>query len=164
MPKSQRALAIHEGDKFLGFKINIRNLEGPIEEVEKEIESLKSAVHHESEHINNPGSNLQYWADEDENTKLANTLDYMNNAGEIQAHAREMARAYAKHYPNEPFNLEKAKSLLNLPYFNQTHKNYFDILSQPDKWQELRSKLGPISNPHSKILTATHQMLPQYQK
>ena len=67
----------------------------------------------------------------------------MGNYGEMRAHAREMARAYAKHFPGQPFDLRKAQTLLDMPYFNQTHKNYF-------------------GSPNEDIIDNINEFLPQY--
>lgn len=159
--RGNRAYSWHTQGNFAGFVINMtpfRQAKTP-EQLSQAIEALKAAVHHESEHIYNPGGDYQPGHDDDKQT-----LEYMTKPGEIRAHAREMAWVYANKFPGEPFDLNKAIQLLELPYFNETHKNYFVKLADPRHWQELSQRYGLSQNPHQLIVQMVQQFLPQYSR
>lgn len=149
-----RATCWHKDGQFIGFTVNIEPFfkAKSIEEIDQYAESLKSAIHHECEHISNPGSHYQ-------GNDVHQAMQYMGDDGEIRGHAREMARAYAKQFPNEPFDLTKAQTLLDMPNFNNTHKNYFRQLADPN----IAKKHGLQKNPHDDIIRIVQEMLPQYQ-
>jgi hypothetical protein len=156
---------IHNNGRFEGFVINVQPFDyaQSAEEVDQHLEKLKSAMHHEAEHIYNIGS--EYDANEhpgDEKHRMA--IQYMNNPGEIRAHARQMAYIYNKQFPGQPFDLEKAKSILSHPGLTNTHKNYFKNFSKPEIWQKSVEKYDlKHPNPHDQIVSLVPQFLSQYQ-
>lgn len=132
---NNKADTIHLNGKFSGFVINMNpfNQARTNFEVDQYLEALKSSMHHEAEHIFNPGTEFN-----SNNYELnQSTIEYMNNPGEIKAHARQVAYIYSKKFPGQPFDINKAKSILNEPEFNQTHRNY---LQSPEKWEKLGIK------------------------
>lgn len=146
---------------FNGFVFNMAGFDeirNP-EDIDKYVDALGYKAHHEAEHIYNPGTILNM-GDSDQ---MRAGLHYMSNIGEIRAHAREMARAYAKHHPGEDFDLHKAQSLLQEPQFNDTHRNYYQMLAEPGKWERYRRQYGLSFNPHDLVIQATRDFLPQYQ-
>jgi hypothetical protein len=144
LPDGTRAKSLHTNGKFSGMILNIKNLPA-------DLDALKAAVHHEAEHIFHPGTSYQ----------PGNIIAYMSNQGEIRAHAREMAKIYAQYFPNENFDIKKAQSLL--PKLNQTHRNYFQVLSNPENWKQLSQNNGNQLNPYNKIISLVQTFLPQYQ-
>lgn len=151
---------LHKDGKFNGFVINILpfNKAKTIEEIDSYLESLKSTMHHEAEHIYNIGSNYDK-NDHEGDEKYKAGMEYMNHPGELKAHARQMAYLYSKNFPNQPFDLEKAQSIINQP----TLKNYFGSLSNPETWQKSVEKFGHNHlNPHDKIMSLVPQYLKQY--
>lgn len=161
--ENTRAYCWHVDGKFSGFVINMtpfRKAKSP-QELDQAVDALKAALHHECEHIYNPGDDYNPGEDDD---ALHKTLEYLSNPGEIRAHAREIAWGYAKNFPGQPFDLQKAQSMLDQPYFNMSHKNYLVKLSDPRKWAELSQKYQLQQNPHTAILQVIQQILPQYSK
>lgn len=120
LPSNKQADTLHRGGKFVGFSINIAGFENARtpEEVDIALENLRSAMHHEAEHIFNRGKEYKQGQTQQQ------ALDYMNNPGEMKAHARQIAYQYAKYFPGQPFDIKKAQSILDRPGLNQTHKNY----------------------------------------
>ena len=156
---------IHNNGKFEGFVINVSPFDSARSagDIDRHLEILKSAMHHESEHIYNVGAGYDSndWHGED---KHRMAMQYMSNPGEIRAHARQMAQTYAKYFPGQPFDLSKAQSILDKPEFTTTHKNYFDNFAKPEVWQNHVNKFGyNHENPHDQIMRLVPQFLSQYQ-
>lgn len=152
---------LHQNGKFNGFIINVLpfNKAKSIKDIDDYLESLKSTMHHEAEHIYNIGSNYDINDHEGDKQHIAG-MEYMNHPGELKAHARQMAYLYSKHFPNQPFDLKKAQSIISQP----TLKNYFGSLSNPAIWQKNVEKFGyNHSNPHDQIMSLIPQYLKQYQ-
>lgn len=155
---------VHNNGKFEGFVINMYpfNYAKSIEDVDSHLATLKSAMHHEAEHIYNVGAEYDSndWEGDD---KHRMAMQYMSNPGEVRAHARQMAYLYAKHFPGEPFDLAKAQSILDKPGFTTTHKNYFSGFAKPEVWQKNVSRFGyNHANPHDQIMPLVPQFLAQY--
>lgn len=161
-----RATTLHYDGKFDGFVINVAPIDKATtpEEIDSYISGLKSTMHHEAEHIFNPGSLYDTDADDDHDAKQRSAINYMSHPGELKAHARQMAYVYSQKFPGEPFDLKKAQSILNHPGFNQTHRNYFQNLSNPGVWDGHVAKYGlNQANPHDQIVSLMPQYLNQYQ-
>lgn len=163
-PGDGTADTVHDNGKFEGFVINVHPFDyaKSIEDVDRHLSALKSAMHHEAEHIYNIGAayDSNDWAGDD---KHRMAMQYMSNPGEIRAHARQMAYLYAKHFPGEPFDLQKAQSILNEPGFTTTHKNYFSGFAKPKVWEKNVNKFGyNHANPHDQIMALVPQFLDQY--
>lgn len=157
--ENDTADTIHNNGNFEGFIINVYPFDTAksIDEVDRYLSILKSAMHHEVEHIYNIGTSYN-----GENHHMA--IQYLTNPGEIRAHARQMAQQYAKHFPGEPFDLNKAQQILNNPEFTTTHKNYFNNFANHDVWQKTINKFGQNQeNPHDQIMKLVPQFLAQYQ-
>jgi hypothetical protein len=155
-----RAYAWHTNNAFAGFVINLTPFRRKTStQLQDAAQALKSAVHHEAEHIYNPGDDYEVQEDED---PVHKTLVYMSNSGEVRAHARELAWGYARNFPKQSFQLEKAQQMLDQPYFNETHKNYLVKLADPQKWQTLKTKYQLTHNPHEQVVALIQQFLPQY--
>lgn len=154
------ANTIHNNGKFEGFIINIHPFDNAnnIEEIDNHLEKLKSAMHHEAEHIYNIGATY-----DSNNENKQQAMQYMSNPGEIRAHARQMAYLYAKHFPGEPFDLAKSQSILDNPGFTTTHKNYFSNFANPNIWQNMNKFGHNQPNPHEQIMSLMPQFLLQYQ-
>jgi len=156
---------IHDQGVFDGFVFNMMpfNKANSPEEVDNWLAALKSTVHHEAEHIYNVGG--EYDSNDyqgDDKHKMA--MQYMNNPGELKAHARQMAYLYSQHFPGEPFDLAKAQTILDKPIFTNTMRNYFSSLAKPDVWQKNIEKFGyKHANPHDQIMALVPQYIPQYQ-
>jgi hypothetical protein len=147
-PKIRSAVEHDPMGNFSAFIINSTpfNTQNP-EERDAAVEALISAIHHEAEHIHHPGTSYDVSDDMDEETKQRASRKYMHHEGEIRAHAREIARAYVKKFPDTPFILDKARSLMASPHFNQTHKNYMD---------------ENYGYAHMRIIKYIQQFMPQY--
>jgi len=160
---NEKAETHHFQDQFDGFAFNIkpfRMMKTP-EEVDEYVDALGYAVHHEAEHIYNPGTT----PDDPDDDVMRGALTYMTNKGEVRGHAREMARAYAKHFPGEDFDLQKAHGLLDKSHFTNAHRNYFRALAEPGKWQNLQQKYPDFTdNPHDVAVQTVRSFLPQYQQ
>jgi hypothetical protein len=157
--KDDTADTIHNNGNFEGFIINISpfDVAKSTEEVDRHLSILKSAMHHEAEHIYNIGT-----SNNGNNHDVA--IKYMTNPGEIRAHARQMAQQYAKYFPGEPFDLNKVQLILDKPEFTTTHKNYFYNFANPNIWQNAINKSGyKQENPHNQIMQLVPKFLAQYQ-
>ena len=155
---------VHDNGRFEGFVFNILpfNVAKTPEEIDQHLESIKTTIHHEVEHIYNVGAeyDADNWQGDD---KQRMSMQYMNNPGEKRAHARQMAYSYSKHFPGEPFDLRKAQSIAGSPALNNTHVNYFTRLANPEVWQQNVQKFGyNHPNPHDEIANLTKQFLTQY--
>lgn len=127
--QARRAMTLHRGGHFAGFVLNIGH---------NDLDALKMAVHHEAEHIFHPGTQAN-----------GDALAYMADEGEIRGHAREIAKAYAQHFPGQPFDPDKARSL---PSLNQTHLNYLNRKSLERKAPEV----------YQRFLGYLNEFLPDY--
>lgn len=156
---------IHDNGVFEGFVINMYpfNYAKSVEEVDRYLETLKSTMHHEAEHIYNVGAEYdQNDYEGDDKHKMA--MQYMSNPGELRAHARQMAYLYAKQFPGEPFDLAKAQSVLDKPVFTNTMRNYFSSFAKPEVWQKNVNRFGyKHANPHDQIMALVPQFMSQYQ-
>lgn len=159
-----RADVSHYNGEFLEISIDITTFERATtpEEVDKYLDEIKPVIHHEVEHIYHVGDYFDPEEYDTHDEKMQGTFDYMGNEGELKAHARQMAYLYTRHFPGQPFDLNKAKTILNHPGLNQTHRNYFDRLSQPDVWQKYVQKFNYTKNPYDSIMSLMPQYVDQY--
>lgn len=115
------------------------------------LSNLLDSVYHEIQHIYTPGSDL-------EPTTIAETIEYLGNAGEIQAHARQFARRYKDEYPGQPFTVEKMQELADTLKEQGSNKayNYFVSFADPEK-QIKYAQYGDIKKIHEAVVAATAQ-------
>jgi hypothetical protein len=128
---------------------NLRDAKTP-EELGAALTNVLEDVYHESEHIYNPGSDI-------EPVDVQETIEYLGNPGEIEAHARQFAYRYRKEFPGEPFDLAKMKDLaqrIKGTGRGDKHYNYFVSFADPIK-QEKFKEFGDVKTIHEKIVEAT---------
>lgn len=165
-PSGNRADTLHDNGQFLGFNIDITGFNNAknADELDDYVNMIKSVIHHEVEHIYNVGDTYDPEDYDTDDDRIKGTFRYMSNLGELKAHARQMAYLYAQKFPGQKFDLEKAKTILNDPAFNQTHRNYFDRLSQPTVWHKYSEKFPNMQNPFDAIMRYVPSFVDQYNK
>lgn len=124
------------------------------EELDEMLVGVIENVYHESEHIYSPGSDL-------EPVDTSETIEYLGNPGEIEAHARQFAYRYSREFPGLPFDPEKmavlSEKIKNRGMGNK-HYNYFVAFADKKK-QELYKDFGNVRALHEKIVEATGRHL-----
>lgn len=159
-----RAEVSHYNGSFIELSIDVTGFHQATttQQLDEYLDAIKPVLHHEVEHIYNVGDDFDSENYDTHDEKMQGTFNYMGNEGELKAHARQMAYLYVKHFPGEPFDLNKAKTFLDHPGLNQTHRNYFDRLSQPDVWQKYVKKFNYTKNPYDSIMALMPQYVDQY--
>lgn len=118
------------------------------EEFEQALKHLTQSVYHESEHIFNPGMDL----DSEEGAK--GVVEYLCNEGEIAAHARQYTYRYMKEYPGQSFDIELMQKLarkLNEEESDHNIYSYFILFPDPSK-QEKYKEYGDILKAYTQIV------------
>ena len=125
-----------------------------LEESEGVLLGVIEAVYHEAEHIYNPGSGL-------EPVDIPETIEYLGNPGEIEAHGRQFAYRYRREFPGEPFDVQKmaklSEKIKNSGKGNRYY-NYFVAFADPIKQQSYKD-FGDVQCIYEKIVEATKRHL-----
>ncbi len=125
-----------------------------LEGLEGVLVGVIEAVYHETEHIYDPGSSS-------EPLDISETIDYLGNPGEIEAHGRQFAYRYIREFPGELFDVQKmaalSEKIKNSGQGNK-HYNYFVAFADPVK-QESYKKFGDVLDIYEKIVEATKKHL-----
>ncbi len=117
-----------------------------MERFETALETTLIKIHHEIEHIKYPGI--------DEGEGIEGTINYLTNPGEIRAHAVQFAFKYQRHFPNEPFTLERMQSICE----SNKEINYFIGFNNPIKQEQYRS-FGDLAKVHRQVVWLTKKFL-----
>jgi hypothetical protein len=116
------------------------------DEFEAAREDLIDAIYHETEHIT-------YWgSDIDATESVEAAVQYLTTEGEIRAFAKQYAFRYSRLFPDEPFDLEKMRTLSGV----RGVMNYFDSFADPAKQEKYRG-VADVKHAHEQIVTLTAQ-------
>ncbi|MEN9604355.1 MAG: hypothetical protein RJB39_40 [Candidatus Parcubacteria bacterium] len=138
------------------FSFGLEEFRAATEEsdIRNALESLIDSVYHEVEHIDNVGSPLQP-------ETVAESIEYLSNLGEIQAHARQFASRYMREYPKEEFDLQRMIALIDKmtdPKAKNKALQYFVRFNDPGRQEQYRA-YGDVEAVHQAIVEATKQHL-----
>jgi hypothetical protein len=122
------------------------------QEVENALLTILEQVYHESEHAYNPDYRGHSGPGD-----IQETIEYLEDQGEIEAFGRQFAFRYSKEYPNKEFDLSKMIALCQkLKDLGEgtAHYNYFVLFADPVK-QEKYGSYGNIKEINEKIIDST---------
>jgi enoyl-CoA hydratase/carnithine racemase len=136
-----------DANKIMTLDISrLRGARTPVE-VDNALDRVIMDAYHEAEHIYNPGS-------DDAGEGVEETVAYLSDSGEIEAHARGFMYIYKREFPNQQFDIENAKVLatqLKEKGITPNYYNYLISFSDPEK-QEKYKPFGDVKAVNQKFI------------
>ncbi len=150
MSYSRSGLVSYEG-KPIAIELELKGLMDAQNEDEliAAFAALTESIYHEVEHIYYPGADNSLNELED----IKDILDYISDPGEICAYAKQFAYRYTTEFPNQPFDLEKMRSIAQN---TRQGENYFVGCANPEVIQKYKA-FGDIAKIHDDIVKWTQK-------